>query len=129
MILVDTSVWVDHLRRTDRVVAAQLAAGLVLTHPFVVGEIACGVMARRAETLALLQELPVTSVASHAEVLGFIERHSLASRGVGYVDLHLLASAMMTPHTLLWTRDRRLAAVTGELGLTYEENKGDRVGR
>lgn len=127
MILVDTSVWVDHLRRTDRALAAQLAAGEVLAHPWVIGEVACGVMPRRAETLALLHELPFSRVASHAEVLAFIERQSLAGRGVGYVDLHLVASAMMTPHTRLWTRDRRLAALATDLGVAYDESTSRRA--
>ncbi len=125
MILVDTSVWVDHFRRGDRALVAQLAAGQVLAHPLVIGEIACGVMPRRVETLSLLLELPVTRVASHAEVLAFIERQSLAGRGVGYIDLHLVASAMMTPHTRLWTRDRRLADVAGGLGVLYDESERD----
>lgn len=122
MILVDTSVWVDHLRRANRALAARLVAGEVLGHPWVIGEIACGVMPRRAETLALLHALPSGRVAMHAEVLSLIERQSLAGRGVGYVDLHLLASALMTPHTRLWTRDRRLAAVAAALGIAYEED-------
>lgn len=121
MILIDTSVWVDHLRRTDPLVATQLSAGTVLTHPLVVGEIACGVMPRRAETMTLLQALSLSAIASHAEVLGFIERHSMAGRGVGYIDLHLLASALMTPRTRLWTRDRRLAAIAGTFGVAHEE--------
>ncbi|MEO5883007.1 MAG: PIN domain-containing protein [Caldimonas sp.] len=123
MILVDTSVWVDHLRRADPALAEQLAAGQVLTHPLVIGEIACGVMPRRAETLALLHELPSTRVASHAEVLAFIERRALTGRGVGYIDLHLVASAMMTPHTRLWTRDRRLAALANGLGVGCDESE------
>ncbi len=127
MILVDTSVWVDHLRRADRALAGLLAAGRVLTHPLVIGEIACGVMPRRVETLALLQELPAARVASHAEVLAFIERKSLAGRGVGYIDLHLVASAMMTPDTLFWTRDRRLSDVAGALGVGYDESKRERA--
>lgn len=121
MILVDTSVWVDHLRRQDAAMARELEAGNVWAHPFVVGEIACGVFPRRAETMALLQTLPVASVASHVEVLGFIERQRLAGRGVGYIDVHLLASTMMTAGTSLWSRDRRLATVAHELRLAYQE--------
>jgi predicted nucleic acid-binding protein len=119
VILVDTSVWVDHLRRADRSLAEALAAGLVLVHPFVIGELACGVLPGRAEVLHLLHELPFAAVASPAEALGFIDRHALAGRGVGYVDVHLLASARIPRRTVLWTRDRRLAAIAGELGVGH----------
>jgi len=117
VILVDTSVWVDHLRRRDALLADALVAGLVLAHPFVIGELACGVVPGRAEVLRLLHELPSAAVASVGEVLGFVERHALAGRGVGYVDVHLLASARITPRTALWTRDRRLATIADELGV------------
>lgn len=118
MILVDTSVWVDHLRRGDRALADALAAGLVLAHPFVVGDIACGSWARRSETLALLRALPVAPVANPDEALGFIERHRLAGRGVGYVDVHLLASAALAGAGL-WTRDKRLSSVAVDLRLLH----------
>ena len=124
MILVDTSVWVDHLRRRDAAVARELEAGTVLAHPFVVGEIACGLLPRRAETLSMLAELPLAVVAGHAEALVFIERHEFAGRGIGYVDMHLLASAALPPGALLWTRDKRLAAAARELRLAHEP-KGD----
>lgn len=124
MILADTSVWVDHLRRSDAAVAARLAAGAVLMHPFVIGELACGVMPRRAETLALLSELPLVAMASHTEVVGFIDRHALAGRGVGFIDFHLVASTMLTPQARLWTRDRRLAALAAEFGLLHDEKNG-----
>ncbi len=119
MILVDTSVWVDHLRRAEPSLAEALAAGLVLAHPFVIGELACGILPGRAEVLHLLHELPFAAVASPAEALGFIDRHALAGRGVGYIDVHLLASARITRRTLLWTRDRRLAAIASELGVGH----------
>lgn len=122
MILVDTSVWVDHLRRTDAALASQLEAGNVVVHPLVIGEIACGILAQRAQTLALLHELPGVAVASEREALGFIERQKLAGKGIGYIDVHLLASAMMTAGTTLWTRDKRLTAVAGGLRLAYREN-------
>jgi predicted nucleic acid-binding protein len=120
MILVDTSVWVDHLRRRDAALARELDAGTVLVHPFVVGEIACGLLPRRAEILSLLAELPIASVAQHGEALVFIERHRLAGRGIGYVDVHLLASAALAPGTKLWTRDRRLAVAARDLRLGHE---------
>ena len=121
MILVDTSVWVDHLRRVDAAMVRQLKAGNVCVHPFVIGEMACGRIPRRAETMSLLHELPGVSVASHIEALGFIERQALVGRGIGYVDVHLLASTMMTSGAMLWTRDRRLGAVASELGLGHDE--------
>lgn len=127
MILVDTSVWVDHLRRADPFLADALAAGLVLAHPFVIGELACGVLPGRAEVLSLLHELPFAAVASPAEALGFIDRHALAGRGVGYVDVHLLASAKITRSAVLWTKDRRLAAIADELGVGHAPRLSDRT--
>ena len=121
MILVDTSVWVDHLRRGDPELAGQLEEGRVVIHPFVVGEIALGTLAGRKEVLALLQDLPAAPVAGPAEVLIFIERNSIAGRGIGYVDLHLLASASLSAETTLWTRDRRLDDLAQALGCAYRE--------
>lgn len=108
MILVDTSVWIDHLRRGNADLAAALEHGLVVCHPFVIGELACGNFANRAEVLALLGKLPTVSVATDAEVLMLIERRRLMGRGLGYVDAHLLASAAIGSVTL-WTLDTRLA--------------------
>ena len=116
MIVVDTSVWVDHLRAGDAALAASLDRGEVLVHAFVVGELACGPLADRAQLLGLLQALPQAALADPAEILGFIDRHRLAGRGIGYVDVHLLASALLD-RARLWTRDRRLAAIAAELGL------------
>lgn len=115
MILVDTSVWVDHLRIGDVRLAELLEDNAVVMHPFIVGEIACGSLADRALTLDLLQHLPMAAVAESAEVLGYIERHRLHGIGIGYVDVHLLASAALDG-TKLWTRDKRLLAVARELG-------------
>ena len=117
MILVDTSVWVDHLRAADARLGARLEAGLVLTHPFVIGEIALGNLRQRQAVLAALGSLTMTLVATDAEVLHFIEQAGLARRGIGYVDAHLLAAARLTGGTRLWTRDRRLHAVAAECGL------------
>jgi predicted nucleic acid-binding protein len=117
MILVDTSVWVDHLREGIPALAAVLDEGLVLTHPLVAGELACGHLPNRSEVLALLARLPAAARASDAETLEFIRRHSLMGRGIGYVDAHLLASAALTRDARIWTRDRRLASVALELGL------------
>lgn len=121
MILVDTSVWVDHLRRTDAAMVRQLEAGNVAVHPLVIGEIACGVLPRRVQILTLLHELPGVAVASNTEALGFIEWQGLAGKGIGYVDVHLLASTMMTAGTTLWTRDKRLSAVASDLRLVHDE--------
>ena len=116
MILVDTSVWVDHLRGGDAALAELLERGAVLGHPFVIGEIACGNLSDRGAILALLQHLPQAVVAEADEVLAFINRHKLHGKGIGYVDAHLLASTALTGGTKLWTRDRRLHAMARELG-------------
>ena len=119
MILVDTSVWVDHLRRGDAGLARLLNTAQVLTHPFVIGELACGNLQRRAEVLTLLRDLPPGSAATDEEVLFFIERHSVMGRGVGYIDAHLLAAVMLDRSARLWTRDRRLRMLADELDRAY----------
>ncbi len=121
MILVDTSVWVEHLRKGSPVLAAALEQGTVLTHPFVLGELACGNLKKRGEVLRLLGELPAAPTATDAEALDFIERRALMGRGIGYIDVHLLASVVLAGATQLWTRDKRLAAVAGDLELAYVE--------
>jgi predicted nucleic acid-binding protein len=121
VILVDTSVWIDHFRETDPALAAALDGGVVLMHPFVVGELACGNLRRRRETLELLENLPAVPTATDAEAMEFIERRSLMGRGIGYVDVHLLASVALTGTARLWTRDRRLAAVAADLDLAAAE--------
>ena len=115
MILVDTSIWVDHLRKGNARLIALLESNWVVIHPFIVGEIACGSLADREMVLELLQQLPTASVAEPDEVLDYIERHRLHGKGIGYVDVHLLASAMLG-ETKLWTRDKRLLEVAVELG-------------
>ncbi|MEA2642170.1 MAG: hypothetical protein QOF51_3564 [Chloroflexota bacterium] len=117
MILVDTSVWIDHLRQGDPALAAALDAGQVLVHPFVVGELACGHLIRRDEVLTLLQGLPRAPVASEHEALSFIENRTLMGRGIGYIDVHLLAAVALDGLATLWTRDRRLGVVAADLGL------------
>ena len=119
MILVDTSVWVDHLRSGDAQLAELLDRGAVLGHPFVIGEIACGSLTDRGAILALLQHLPMAVVAEAGEVLAYIQRHKLHGKGIGYVDAHLLAATALTGGTKLWTRDRRLHAVARELGCAH----------
>ncbi len=117
MILVDTSVWVDHLRTGNQALADLLDAGGVLAHSFVIGELALGHLRRREALLTALADLPQASVATDTEVLGFIDRHALFGHGVGYVDIHLLAAVRLTAGTALWTLDKRLHAIAARLGL------------
>ena len=121
MILVDTSVWVDHLRRGDPRLVDLLERSIVITHPFVVGEIACGSLHDRAAILELLQDLPAAAVAEGDEVLRFIDRHVLHGKGIGYVDVHLLASVALTEGTRIWTCDKRLRLVAEMLGCAYQD--------
>jgi predicted nucleic acid-binding protein len=117
VILVDTSVWVDHLRSAQKVLVALLDKGMVLAHPFVIGELALGNLRQREVVLDALSDLPRASVATDVEVLHFIDRHALFGRGIGYVDAHLLAAVRLTAGAELWTKDRRLHGVAVELGL------------
>jgi predicted nucleic acid-binding protein len=120
MILVDTSVWVDHLRRDDKRLAGLLDTGGILSHTFVIGELALGDLRQRDLVLATLQDLPQASVATDREVLHFIGRHALFGLGIGYVDAHLLASVRLTAGATLWTRDKRLLGVAERLGLAAD---------
>ena len=119
MILVDTSVWIDHLRRGVPRLAEALEGQEVLVHPFVIGELACGEFDKRREVLNLLSALPASAVETDDETLLFIERHRLMGKGIGYVDAHLLASVMLTGSTTLWTRDKRLHAVAAGLRVEF----------
>lgn len=114
MTLVDTSVWVDHLKRGNGRLGRLLEDGLVLVHPFVVGELALGRIRRRSEILDLLAELPQVEVATHGEAMEFVERHRLEGTGIGWVDLHLLASAALG-RVGVWTLDRRLSVTARRL--------------
>ena len=114
MILTDTSVWVDHLRRGDAALRAALEANEICIHPMVIGELACGNLRNRT-ILVYLQMLPQATVATHDEALAMIEKHKLMGRGVGLVDVHLLASAKLSKATL-WTRDKQLVAIAAEFG-------------
>lgn len=116
MILVDTSVWIDHLRKGDAMLADLLERGSVLMHPFVMGEIACGSLNRRSSILQLLADLPSAAVAQHAEAMAFVDRYTLHGKGIGYIDVHLLASTALTLDARLWTRDKRLHAAAKEIG-------------
>ncbi len=119
MILVDTSIWVDHLRAGNEELARLLGHGLVAMHPFVTGELACGSLVRRQEILSLLRSLHAAPVATSDEVLEFIEARRLMGRGIGLIDVHLLASCALGGHLRLWTHERRLASVATELGLAH----------
>ena len=122
MILVDTSVWIDHLRLGDPELASALQSCEVLCHPHVVGELACGNLRARDKVITLLQALPVSPVVSDKESLCFIDTYSLMARGIGYIDVQLLASARLAG-AHLWTRDKRLQTVALELGLAHLETK------
>jgi predicted nucleic acid-binding protein len=118
VILVDTSVWVDHLRVGVPALAEQLEARQVAVHAWIVGELACGNLRNRHEVLALLQNLPTAIMAADQEVLLTIERHSLMGRGIGYVDAALISSCLLSG-LQLWTRDRRLDSVAQTCGVGY----------
>ena len=117
MILVDTSIWIDHWRNSDERLMGLLEAGQVLVHPFVVGELALGNLLHRQQVLTALQDLPQATMATDAEVLGFIDQVTLAGSGIGYIDAHLLAAVRLTPGAQLWTRDKRLLLAGVRLGL------------
>ena len=121
MILVDTSVWADHLRKGVPALAGALEQGNVLMHPFVRGELACGNLKNRGEVLRLLEELPGAPIATDGETLDFIERRAVMGRGLGYIDVHLLASVALAGTARLWTRDKCLAVVAVDLKLAHVE--------
>jgi len=120
VILVDTSIWVNHFRKANDRLKELLLNGLVLTHPFVIGELACGNMKKRDEIISLLKALPVAEIATDDEVLYLIEKHGLMGIGIGLVDTHLLASTILTK-TLLWTEDKRLLTAAKKLNILYQE--------
>ena len=124
MILVDTSIWINHFRGAGPL-AEMLDKNVVQTHPFVIGELACGHLPNRPSTLQLLSELPSVRVAADQEALYFIEQHSLMARGAGYIDVHLLASAALSA-CKLFTRDKRLQSLADGLGLAYYYAHQDR---
>ena len=118
--LVDTSVWINHFRRPNADLEHLLGQGRVMTHPFVVGELACGLLGRRAEILRLMEALPAAPVATHDEVMMLIERQHLHGTGIGWIDAHLLASARLSRQPL-WSADRRLRNAAVRLGLAGPE--------
>jgi hypothetical protein len=118
VILADTGIWVDHFRNPAPEMRGQLANRNIAMHPFIVAELALGSLRDRAQTLALLDLIPKVQVAQLAEVRQMIELRSLYSRGIGLTDAHLVASAMITPSTQLWTRDKRLKTIAESLGIS-----------
>ncbi|WGW10577.1 type II toxin-antitoxin system VapC family toxin [Saxibacter everestensis] len=115
MILVDTSIWVDHLHQRDPELSALLARNEVGAHNLVIGELALGSIRNRQNFLELMTNLPRLPEAGHAEVLAFVDNHRLYGRGLSLVDAHLLAAVQLSPGSSLWTRDKRLAAVAAQL--------------
>ena len=120
MILVDTSIWMDHLRSGNNRLIELLDRVQVLVHPFVIGELACGNLHNREEVLRLLNNLPQSPVASPAEALHFIEQNQLMGQGIGYVDVHLLAATALAEGSLLWTSDKRLKKVAVGMKLAFD---------
>lgn len=120
--MVDTSVWIDHLHKGDAGLVTLLDNAQALTHPFVIGELACGNLKNRQAILKLLNELPQVPVATQSEILDFIERHKLMSRGIGYIDVHLLAATALADISKLWSRDKRLFEIARSMNHAYEFN-------
>lgn len=118
MVMVDTSVWVSHFRQKNDGLESLLMEGNVVCHPFIIGELACGNLRNRAEILGLLGFLPQAKTARHEEVMSFIEKHDLAGKGIGYIDAHLCASALLSGIPV-WTYDKKLAEVSRSLGINY----------
>ena len=117
MILVDTSVWIDHLRSADATLVRLLNGNAVLGHPWVTGELALGNLTQRDEIIGLLRDLPQATVATDDEVMQLVQREALYGTGIGYVDTQLLAATRLTSDARLWTRDKRLSTASARLGL------------
>ena len=122
MVLVDTSVWIDHFRKASRKLASLLEAEAVAIHPFALGELACGNLGNRKEVIALLHALPDTTKVEDDELLLFIDRHRLMGRGIGLIDVHILASCCVDS-CLLWTRDKRLQVVAKEMNIEFSQHQ------
>ena len=118
MILIDTSIWIDHLRTANVLLTQLLEKRQALTHPFVIGELALGNLRQRKVILTALQDLPHANLAHDDEVLRFIDQQALFGLGIGYIDAHLLASVKLTPEATVWTRDKRLLVAAEQLFLT-----------
>ena len=118
MVLIDTSVWIDHFSNSSKRLQELLEAGEVATHPFVIGELACGGLSNRAEILALMQALPSYSPISQKEYLHFVDSYKLAGKGIGFVDIHLLACALLNSD-FIWTLDKKLADIARKLRIAH----------
>ena len=116
MVLVDTSVWVAHLQHGKVGLEGPLDEGHVVCHPFIIGELACGNLKNRSEVLSLLQALPMATLAEDTEVMQFIENYRLMGKGLGYIDMHLLAAALLSK-VPLWTLDKKLNQISAKLGI------------
>jgi len=124
MVLVDTSVWISHLNKGNSSLAELLSGGMVACHPFIIGELACGRLQNREEIISRMQKLFRVEEASHEEILQFIESHDLMGLGIGLIDVHLLASALLTGISL-WTYDKKLQTAAGKLRISYvQEQRG-----
>ncbi len=119
MVIVDTSIWIIHLRQGSRQLEKLLMDAEVMCHPFIIGELACGNLKNRNEIIILLQSLPMAPTIEFDEFLFFIDRNRLVGKGVGFVDVHLLASAQLTG-VPLWTADKRLKSAADQLELTFK---------
>jgi predicted nucleic acid-binding protein len=118
-VLVDTSVWIKHLRVSDKNLVRFLEQGLVACHPFIIGELACGGIKNRHEIIRLLNDLPSTDILDHYEIMEFIEHRKIMNKGIGYVDVHLLGSALVS-ETPLWTFDKALKKIANQLSIEYD---------
>lgn len=119
MVLVDTSVWIEHFRKASPALSNLLLAQQVLMHPFVRGELACGNLHQRVELLRLFDDLPHSAVAADNEVMFYIEKHQLMGKGIGFIDAHLLAATSLTQGAKLWTKDRSLGALASQLRIDH----------
>ena len=119
LILVDTSVWIKHLRESETNLVRLLEQGLVACHPFIIGEIACGGIKNRQEILDLLNDLPSADIVDHQDIMEFIEYRKIMNKGLGYIDVHLLGSALVS-ETPLWTLDKALRKIANQLSIGYE---------
>ncbi|MCG8639588.1 MAG: PIN domain-containing protein [Desulfobacterales bacterium] len=122
MILTDTSVWINHLRDGNKHLEELLLNGKVMTHVHIIGELACGNIKNRKEILSLMRALPLAPLIEFNEYLFFTDEHKLNGKGIGFVDIHLLASAKLA-QVRLWTTDKRLISAASSLGISYEKNK------
>lgn len=118
-VLVDSSVWVDHFKQRNEHLVALLANGAVLCHPYIVAEVACGTPPQRSAIIGLLGELESAPLATQEELMAMLDTRGLYGRGCGFVDLSLLASALLSEKTLIWTMDKRLETLARELNKAY----------